>query len=179
MLKNTASSYGWPMKLLHWLIAILVTMQFFYILAKNNLPEGDPNIGQMMMLHKASGFVIFWLGILFVLWRLANRKPDWPATMSSWQQHLANITHALLYILIILMPLSGILMGMLKGFSINFFNLGTICATRFPQSEALADYFHTLHLYTVWLLGTLIILHIIGALVHKFFYKDDVLKKML
>lgn len=179
MLKNTSTSYGWLTKLLHWGIAALIIMQFFYILKKNSLPEGAPEIGQWMMLHKSSGFVIFWLAIIFAVWRMINRKPDWPQTMASWQQHLANITHALLYILLILMPLSGMIMGMAKGFSLNVFNLFTVPATIIPQSEYLAEYFHNLHLYIPWLLCTLIVLHTLGALVHKFIYKDDVMKRMM
>lgn len=179
MLKNNASGYGWPMKVLHWVIAIMVILQYFYILMKNYSPEDAPIGIEWMMIHKASGFIIFWLAILFVLWRLCNRKPDWPMSMAGWQKHLANIAHLMLYILIVLMPLSGILMGGLKGYPINFFNIQNICLSFLPKSEAWAGVFHSIHLYSVWLLGAFIILHIAGALTHHFIYKDDVLKRMM
>jgi cytochrome b561 len=179
MFKNNSSRYGWPTKLLHWVVGVLVIMQFVYILLKNNLPEADPGIGQLMMLHKSFGFIIFFLGLLFVAWRLINRKPDWPESMPSWQRCLANATHWLMYALVVIMPVSGILMGGLKGFTINFFDVKTICMPWLPHAEAAADFFHFVHVKSALLFGALIILHITGALVHQLFYKDGVLRRMM
>ncbi len=179
MLKNTTTSYGWLMKLLHWTIAALVMMQFFYILKKNSLPDGDPLRGEWMMWHKSFGFTIFWLALLFITWRLMNPKPVWSSSMANWQKSLARITHLLLYVFIILMPLTGLLMGLMRGVSVNLFNKVTISATIVPQSETFATFLHSIHVLSPWILSTLILLHTLGALVHQFYYKDDVLKRML
>lgn len=179
MLKNTASAYGWLTKLLHWVVALAVFAQLFFIYNVEALPKEDPVRGQWLMLHKSTGFLLFWLALAFVLWRLINRKPDWPVTMQAWQKKLANLVHFGLYTFIIVMPLSGMLMTFFKGYSINYYNLFTIKPSFITPSETLGNVFAGIHGISGPILVTLVALHILGALVHHFYYKDNVLKRML
>ncbi len=50
------------------------------------------------------------LGLLILLrlvWRLTHKAPPWAASMPHWQQQAARIGHRLLYLCMLLMPVSG------------------------------------------------------------------------
>ena len=62
--------------------------------------------------HKSWGTVVFALALVRVAWRLANRAPPAAAAaMPRWQVRAAGASHALLYLFMFLMPLSGWLLA--------------------------------------------------------------------
>ncbi len=98
---------------LHWLVAILIAVQFLMAdgigEAWDALKEGEAaeGGGGGVWLHILVGFAI--LGL--VIWRLALRSsqgvPPPPTGESAAQVMVAKVTHGLLYLVMILMPLSG------------------------------------------------------------------------
>ena len=57
--------------------------------------------------HKSLGLTIFALAVLRLAWKLFDTRPDEPSTMPRWHVTGAKLGHALLYILLFLVPLSG------------------------------------------------------------------------
>ena len=176
-IRNSATAYGWPAQLLHWVVVVLVITQ--YVLA-NMAESADTRMETFILFarHKSVGITIFALAIIRLLWRFMNEQPALPQGMPGWQQRVAKATHWLLYALIVLMPITGILGSAASNFPVTWFGLFTIPALIGPN-EILADQLHDLHGLLAGCLATLATLHLLAALKHHFINKDDVLRRML
>ena len=176
-IKNSATAYGWPAQLLHWVVVVLVISQF--VLA-NMAASADSRMETFILFarHKSIGITIFVLAIIRLVWRFLNDQPALPLGMPSWQQNLAKTTHWLLYALIILMPITGLLGSAASNFPVTWFGLFTLPALIGPN-EALADFLHDFHGVLALCLASLATLHLLAALKHHFFNRDDVLRRMI
>lgn len=110
-LRNTASSWGWPARLLHWAMAL--TIVGTWILGKQMVDVPDTELMrklELYQLHKSIGVTLWLLALLRLAWRLANPTPLLPAGLPAWQRHAAGVSHLLLYVLLIAIPVTGYLM---------------------------------------------------------------------
>ncbi len=176
-IKNSALAYGWPAQILHWGVVVLVITQF--VLA-NMAESADSRMETFILFarHKSIGITIFALAIIRLVWRFFNDQPALPLGMPSWQRNLAKTTHWLLYALIILMPITGVLGSAANNFPVTWFGIFTLPAFIGPN-EALAERLHDLHGLLAGCLALLAALHLLAALKHHFFNRDDVLRRML
>ena len=104
---NTRTAWGWPARLLHWLVAALILFQLGLGVWMVNVVSDVARQFALYQTHKSWGFVIFSLALLRVLWRTTHRAPDFPAHMSATEIVLARGAHLALYILMIAMPITG------------------------------------------------------------------------
>jgi len=180
MIKNTSFKYGSLTKFLHWVIALLIVVQFYLGLwSAWVLPKNSPELElYIVKLHEPIGILIFGLGALATLWMLANQHPLFPNSMRLWERIIARVAHILLYLALLIMPITGIIMSMANGYPPNFFNL-----FQFPEwiekNEDLANLAFTFHKFIAYVFLALIILHILAAFKHHFLNHDNVLKQML
>ncbi len=167
--------HGW-VRFFHWTtVLLLVAVWTFIALHENTADEGGFYIG----LHKATGLLI----LLWALGRLVNRMlhrhldpVDVP--MPRWQAKIAHLTHSLLYVLLIMMPLAGLLMTQYGGRATSFFGLFEVPLLITPD-KATGRFFHDLHTDILWpLLLLLTAAHVGGALYHQFVLKDRLLSRM-
>lgn len=121
---------------------------------------------------------ILMLAALRLLWRLFNRPPELPPGMSALERTLARGTHILFYVLLFVMPLTGWMMSSAKNYSVSWFDQFTWPNLIGPNERAF-EVLRTTHDTLSWLLLAVAILHILAALKHHFWNKDDVLKRML
>ncbi len=104
--RNTDESWGLVARALHWSMAALIVFQFalgVYMTSLTDLLEQF----RLIQVHKSWGFVIFALALARVAWRLANTTPAAPERAPLWQVRAAAMSHALLYTLMLALPLSG------------------------------------------------------------------------
>lgn len=178
LIKNTVNEFGIVSKAFHWILALLVVIQLYLIIHARLLPQDSPLIGFLIGgLHKPIGMIILLLALLSYCWRWMNIHPAFPVDMKNWEKLAAKITHNLLYLSLIIMPLSGLIMSVADGRPPNFFGLFQV-----PQflaiNDVLAGTFFTVHQYSAYLLLALIALHVLAALKHHFIDRDNVLKRM-
>jgi len=179
-LTNSADSYGWVHRGLHWLVAAFIICQ--YVLAE--LAEGAEDAGSrvtqlaLMANHKSLGITILALALLRLLWRLANAPPPLPATMKPWERWLSQGMHWALYALIVALPLSGWLYSSATAYSVSWFNLVTLPDLVSPDEDLKAT-LHEVHEIGGKLLFVLAILHALAALKHWLWDRDGVLGRML
>lgn len=159
--------YSLLTRLFHWLGAVLLIMTWVAV------EQGE----QFIELHKS-------LGVGFLLWtflRLVNRfVSQAPPTISmpKWQSVIAHLTHWVLYILMVAMPLTGVLMSMYSGRGMSIFGLMTIPALVAPNRE-MSKLMNTLHTDVVFfLLAVLVAAHVGAALYHQFVIKDNIIARM-
>jgi cytochrome b561 len=175
--QSTPTRYSAVAQGFHWLVAILIVLQFALGWTAEELPLGARKLARLDW-HKSFGMTILMLAVLRLLWRLFNRPPELPSGMSTLEKKLARATHVLFYVLIFVMPLTGWMMSSAKNYSVSWFHQFTWPNLIGPNEQAF-DLLRTTHDTLSWLLFALALLHILAALKHHFWNKDDVLKRML
>lgn len=171
---------------LHWLVALLIGVNIALAWLVDFLP--DDSVRLTIDTHKSIGITVLGLAILRLLWRLAHKPPELPATYASWERRASHAAHMLLYVLIFLMPLSGWLHDsawkdaathpmQLFGL-IPWPRIGWITSIEPATKEMLHDAFGALHTYAGWVLYALFALHVAGALKHQWVDKEKELQRM-
>jgi cytochrome b561 len=179
-MKDTKEKFGIVTKLFHWVIALLVLAEVCLVYYTEwVLRPHSPIAGYLINnLHKPIGMTILGLAILYIIWRFSNTRPSFPSSMQPWEKISAKIVHRLLFLSILLMPLSGFMMSMLAGYPPNYF--GLYQAPQFIQkNEAIAKLFFEIHGIVGNITIALIAIHLLAALKHHFINRDDVLTRML
>ena len=159
--------------LLHWTIAALIVANLAVGFFQESWLKGT------MPLHKSIGLTVLGLSVVRLGWRLAHRPPPLPATVRPWEKGLAHLTHWLFYALMILMPLSGWVFTSAgsRKYPTTFFGLFTVPPI-VGQDKALGDTVAERHGQMAWILLALIVLHVAGALKHRFVDRDRTLARM-
>lgn len=126
-------------------------------------------------LHKSIGVSILALIAIRVLWRITHRAPAMLASYKAWEKKLATGTHHLLYLLMVAMPVSGLIMAINSKYGVKWFGLDFIAGL---DNKAGRELFKEVHEVVGAILLIIVIVHILGALKHKFIDKDDTMKRM-
>jgi cytochrome b561 len=178
MRENTPERWGSVSIGLHWTIAALVLL--VQVPAGITMVSVEPGTAQNVgyNIHKTNGIVIFLLAIVRLGWRSSHPVPFLPADMPVWQARLARTTHAILYLVLFLMPITGFLYTAMGGFPVPFFMLYDL-ARFVPENKPVAEIFKYAHLTLQYVLYVTVLLHVSGALYHHFVRRDPVLLRML
>ncbi len=185
MLKNSAIEYGVVSKTLHWLMAAIILVLIFVGIYMAGLPKEaaaeKQYAFQFYNLHKSFGVVAFGLILLRLVWVAISPVPKLPSAFAPKERAVVKALQGLLYLLMLVMPISGMVMSNASGRPVNFFGLGELPAL-IAENEALAGIAHEVHEIMGWTLLVLIVLHMAGPLKHRLKDKGgetDVLKRML
>jgi cytochrome b561 len=167
-------------QLLHWLVSVftLAVLPLGWVGASlhGSHTTGFFSHGSMMMLHKSVGIVIFFLMLARIGWRVTHHAPPLRAIVSTVEAVVANITHGLLYVALVVMPVSGFLMAS-AGRPTVFFGIPILPAL--PQNEALGDLCYQIHVTTQWVLYALLLGHVLGVAWHTAVRRDGLLLRIL
>lgn len=161
----------------HWLTAALVVTQVLLITA-HDATEG-PLSRELVQIHKSVGLSILVLTLGRIGWRLANPALPLPDTMKRWEKLLARATHVLFYVLLVAMPLMGWAASSAGGREIIWFGLFEWPLLPIGGGREVAGQLMDLHEAAAKGLYVLMALHVIGALKHQFFDRDNVLHRMI
>lgn len=98
--------------------------------------------------------------------------------MSRVERTLAHGSHAMLYALMVAMPISGWVVNSAGKFPFKVFGLWRLPQIVAPDKavEALAK---DVHLAFFWVFATLLLVHVAAALRHHYLLRNDVLLRML
>lgn len=195
---NQASTrYTKTAVILHWLIAIGIFAMFALGWYMSELPKDAPKqIAYDLFdwgiytwqlseeasprtfyfnLHKSIGVTLLGLIIIRVLWRITHRPPALLASYKAWERKLATGTHHLLYLLMVAMPLSGLIMAVASKYGVKWFGIDFIGGL---DNTPLREAFKEVHEIIGAIILLVLILHIAGALKHKFIDKDGTMERM-
>lgn len=176
-MKDTFEKFGWPTIGFHWVIAIGMIALIVFGLYIEDLPR-SPEKGELIGIHKSFGLIIFFLAVSRIFWRIKNKFPKPITKMPNWQEKLAKITHWVLIIGTVLMPISGVFMSVGGGHPVGIFGLNLISGSE-NKIEWLSELGHIMHGLGGKLLILFIVLHFVGAIKHQFFDKDRTLSRMV
>lgn len=171
--------------LLHWMMALLIIGLLAFGKYTHSLDPSSGSYYALIQLHKSFGITVLLLAVLRVVWRISHTPPDLPATHPRWQHIAASLTHALVYVLMFALPLTGWAMVSVSTLNIDTVLFGVIPWPHLPvlptldNRESVEHLFHTLHAQAGHVLIALLLLHIGAALKHRYVDKDSVLQRML
>lgn len=196
-MNDTVERYTKTAIILHWLIALLIIAMLALGFWMHELPKDAPktaafdlfNLGIYTMtlpepvsvrtfyfnLHKSIGVTLLAFILFRVFWRFTHVVPAFPDTMKAWEKKLADAGHKTLYVLMLVMPLSGFVMSIFSKWGIMWFGIPLVKGLDNPE---LREIFTEVHEITAWLLIIVIVLHVAAAIKHKVVDKDNVMKRM-
>lgn len=145
---------------LHWLVALLVLVQFATGWVWGFFERGSEPRFYLFRTHITLGSAILALAVARIGWRLTHPAPPLPEGMSRLQRIAAHAGHGLLYLAILVQPALGLL-------AISAFGkmLG-----RWPRDA---------HNLGAKLILAIVILHVAAVVWHQFIRKDGLLARML
>lgn len=155
--------YSIPQRAIHWITAALI---LYTLLLPGEiehvvdaLREGKTPTAEQWTsanIHVYLGFAVLGLTVLRILLRLVQGGPEPPASEPAPLRLAAAVTHGGLYLLLVAMPAAGI--------AKYYFGVG------------IAGFLHGGPMkLALWIL---VVLHVAGALAHKFYWKTDVMDRM-
>src|SRR5712664_382594 len=177
MLRNDADSWGAPAKLFHWVIAALILAQIALGLMAASWRLSPAKL-ELFFWHKSTGMLILALVALRLLWRLANPAPALPSGMPAWERAAAHLSHGLLYVLMIALPIAGWIVNSASNVPFRIFWLIPLPAIVAPDKPT-ADLFEVVHGGLFTLFALVLVAHIGAALRHHFVKRNTVLVRML
>jgi cytochrome b561 len=160
--RPVAGGYSAAQISLHWLIVVLVFFQLIFGESMSTSFQGslqatavDPTDATLAMAHIWVGFAILALVVIRLVLRLRDGAPPPPRDESPALVLAAKATHALFYILLFAVPVSGI---------VAYYWL--------PSAGEIHELGKPAFII-------LIVLHIAAALWHQFWLRDGLLMRML
>lgn len=173
----TTQGYSTAARLFHWIVALLV---FGMVPAGLIMVQEDisrPLQDTLFIFHKNFGLVVFVLVIARFAYRRANPPPPLPDHMPPWQKQIAKLTHRLLYLFLLVLPIAGYIRVRAGGFPIESLDaLGL--PPLVPRSDALAERAKTVHYFAA--IGIILVaaMHVGAALFHGLVKRDGVFSRM-
>lgn len=160
---------------LHWVSALLIATACMMGLWMVDLPMSLQRL-KLINWHKWLGIGVLIVALVRLGWR-ARRRPTASACNRALQYRLASTVHALLYGLMLAVPLLGWAYSSSAGFSINW--LGLIALPDWvPRDRELAQWLKPLHRTASYALISLVLLHVAAALKHQFVDRDGLISRM-
>lgn len=194
---NVSNRYTKTAVVLHWLIAIAIFGMFALGWYMSELPKEAPK--QMAYdlfdlgiytwqlaeeasprtfyfnLHKSIGITLLGLIAFRIFWRITHKPPALLSSYKAFERKLATGAHHLLYFLMVALPVSGIVMAISSKYGVKWFGLEFLPGL---DNKGLRDVFKEVHEIIGAIILLVIIVHIVGALKHKFIDKDTTMQRM-
>ncbi len=163
---------------LHWLMAILLSGLFALGLYMSDLTLSPLKL-QLFSWHKWAGVTAFLLVLSRLLWRFSHRPPPpLPDNMPARMRLAAHAGHAMLYLLMVAIPVSGWLMSSAKGYQTVYFGILPI-PDLLAKNKPLAEVLQNVHQVLNYLFAAIVVGHAGFAVKHHLIDKDIVLMRML
>ena len=172
---------------LHWLVAALILVNVFYGLAAKS--ADDTRVRALVDAHKSIGLTVLGLVLLRIFWRLGHPPPPLPHSYPKLEKIGAHAAHYALYVVILLLPLSGYLHDSAwNGAAAHpLVWFGVLHLPRMPIVKsfdpATKDQLHALfgaaHVYIGYVLYGLVGLHLLGVAKHHVIDHEAEISRML
>ncbi|WP_244426458.1 cytochrome b [Rhizobium sp. PDO1-076] len=171
---NSVHRYAATSRIIHWVVAalVLVTWPLGLVI---QFTRNEVSLG-FYMLHESFGFLLLWLMLLRVGNKMIAKTPHHEG--SAFERFAASTVHGLLYLLLIVMPVSGFLAISAHGFPLVWFGLVPIWGP-LDKSPDIAGILSMVHTWSAWVVLLLFALHIGAVLLHHVIKRDNTLYRIL
>jgi cytochrome b561 len=162
---------------LHWLMAAIILAAIGIGLYAVALPKGDPSKAQLFFVHKSLGMTALLLVVARVFLRVVRGAPPYRVALDRLTRSAASAGHGALYVLMLGVPLAGYVLSCAADRPVSLFGLFTFPSLVSPD-KALAAAADSAHVYGAWTLVVVLAVHVMAALWHHLFKKDEVMARM-
>lgn len=169
---DTLTRYGTVTRALHWTVALLFIFQFGKFF--DRIKDGEHWLGALVGLgHVSTGVTIALLALLRLSWSARQTlRPSPQGALAA----LASIGHKGLYLLMLLLPVTGVLYVAGNGYPLQVFGIELIAGSNVETAWMIG--LGSWHSPLAWLTLLLVTGHVGAALYHHFVLKDDTLRRM-
>ena len=159
--------------IVHWLTLVLLVAAWFLGDSLDDARHGDGATIAGYMVHILVGGAVLLLTLLRIVFRRADGVP--PPLGDTLLDKVATGVHHLLYLLLIVLPLSGIMQVLTSDVGKALMaGDASLLPKKFTSVPA-----HAVHEILVNVLIVVGTLHVLGALKHQFVTKDNIMARML
>jgi superoxide oxidase len=176
-LLNTTARYGWLSMALHWLMLFLLVAVVTCIGLSDSFPEGSDTRASLYKWHFMLGLTVLTLVWIRLIAKLVSPTPSISPPIAHWQDTTAKAVQALLYLLMIVMPLLGWLMLSAAGKPIPFFSWQW--PPLIAENKDIVETIKEVHEAGALGIYVLVGIHAVAALYHHYFVRDNTLRRML
>ncbi|BFT30865.1 cytochrome b [Alteromonas sp. D210916BOD_24] len=182
MQRDTTHRFSNTTLYLHWIIALTVIG-----LLATGIYMTENGVFTLYPWHKSMGFVLLFVALARVFWRMVNGWPTPVSQYSKIEHNLALFTHWVLISATLLMPVSGLMASVLGGHGLSVFGWEVFAPNysvddpekTLPINFEWSKVGGTIHLYLGYTVIAALLLHVCGAVKHHIIDKDGTLKRML
>ncbi len=161
---------------LHWIVAALVITAIALGWVMTELTFSPLKL-RLFNWHKWIGVTVLALMVVRSLWRLWHPPPA-PLPTPAWQRLSAQAIHAIFYLMLLVQPLTGWIFSNAEGVPVVYLGLMPL-PNLVDKDKVFGAFVKELHEAGGWVLAVLIGLHLLAAIKHHFFDRDDTLRRML
>jgi len=154
--------YGAQLRIIHWLMFICFSVLFTVGYFMTEFKQAEP--WSWYALHKSFGVLVLMLLLLRWFTRFTSQLPEPADYMQGTGEKVAKSVVHTLYLLMLLVPISGYLMSNLSGFSVEFFGLAL--PTVLAENTDIKDLSDDIHFYLAYIFLAVIGLHILSVIKH-------------
>jgi cytochrome b561 len=136
-------------------------------------------------MHMSVGMAVLALSMSCVAWRLLHEYPVLPRNMQAAARALAKIVHALLYAFIVAVPVTGwAILSVRRAHAAMFGGfkwpvIPYLADMTYDQRVRIGDLLTPIHAKLSYIGMSLVLLHVLAAVFHHFWQRDEVLMRML
>jgi cytochrome b561 len=172
------ATYDSTAQAVHWLVAALAVIAVPLGWAIAGAPRNTPQRDLILLLHRSVGLTILAAMIFRTGWRWHHPPPPLPPVLPRLERAVARLTHFVLYLFLVLMPLAGYLNAAAAGHTVDFFGVVSI-PPLLPENDRLSQVAIAIHLIGQYPLYLFVALHIAGALFHGAVKRDGIVERIL
>jgi cytochrome b561 len=176
--------YPTSLRILHWVRALLVAGLLWAGWHMTGLNDEVASKYELYYpWHKSFGVLAFLVVLIQIALRVKTpRLPQPPETLARYERVSSRLAHRALYALLVIVPLMGYSMSSTYTMSDGVFFFGVNLPELLGKNDDWFVVFQWLHKVLAYTLLGLVLVHVAGALKHRFFDRDprsDVLRRML
>lgn len=172
----------------HWVTALLIfaIVPLGWIFAEFKTMKDNKNLFEAPIpgspadyasLHKTLGLIVLAIVAARIVYRILNRPPSLPGRLPAVEKGLAHATHWLLYLVLLVMPISGYIMSSASDHPISILGLFDFPKLPIPKEQGKIAF--KIHIYAQFVVYALVALHLAGVAVSLFLRRDNILGRML
>jgi cytochrome b561 len=154
--------YSVSIRLIHWLMFVLFAIIFVLGVVMVEFKESEP--WAMYHFHKSTGVLVFLLVLLRLILRWTSKIPAAPAEISPLNHRIAQGAIFLLYLLMIIVPLSGYALSNMHGFQVDLYGLPL--PQIFPENPDWKEFSSLAHECLAYTFLGIFFLHLAGVIKH-------------
>ena len=188
LIVNSAERYSFLTKLLHWLIVLLFAFQYFAGHLMVAMLHGDWGLSTKSVVlslsmnnwfnwHKSIGLVVLLIVVLRLLNRTFNSLPAWAPTLTEGEKKAMHHYERLLYLGMLIMPISGFVYTMAAGYGVHLFEMQHL-PNPIGKWKELGWVAKWVHIVSAWIVVAALAAHLFVVFRHQFFVRDNLFNRM-